>query len=416
MTAAAPTTPRETSLRMGEMRLGLHPDPWVDFQFTRFLGYAPRGGATLGEVLTLARDVDPADLGSWHVAWRDMAARVRAEGEALLAAGLGLDARSALLRAMNYEHASEQFLPHRDPRRREIAVRIRDGFLAACRASGQAVTPLRYTSRGTELPAYFLPAPGSGARPTLLVLGGGDSCVEELALLAGFAAVERGWNAFLFEVPGQTASLALNDVSHFAPDTEVPFAAAVDLALAQPGVDAAQLACVAFSLGGYLGPRAAAHEKRVRAWAFDASLHDLRCIATSVAGVGTMLANGATMAAVDAHMEKLRGHPAVDFGFDWFSARFRPVTRWSEMIEHLEDFVVSDEMLARIEAPVAVICGGNEPADWLRLSRELAAKVGGPATLDVLAPGTGADDHVSCANLPAMYAVLFRRLREMLSA
>jgi hypothetical protein len=247
-----------------------------------------------------------------------------------------------------------------------------------------------------------------------MILGGGDSCVEELALLCGFAAVLRGYNAFLFEVPGQTTSLSMNEASQFDVDSEVPVGAAVDLVLEQPGVRADRLACVAFSLGGYLGPRAAVHEKRVRAWAFDASLHDLRCIATSVAGVGAMLAQGATMAQVDAHMDKLRGHAAVDFGFDWFSARFRPVTRWSEMIEHLDAFVVTDDMLARIEAPVAVICGSNEPADWLRLSRDLAAKVR-RGTLDLLEPGSGADDHVSCANYPAMHAVLFRRLGEMLA-
>jgi hypothetical protein len=404
----------ETSLRMGEMRLGLHPDPWVDFQFTRFLGYANAGAATLGEVLTLARRVDPADLESWYTAWRGMAERVRPEAEALLRAGAGVDARGALLRALYYHHASEQFLPHRDPRRREVAARVRECFLAACKATGQPVTPLRFASRGTALPAYFLPAAGPGPRPTLLVLGGGDSCVEELALLCGFAAVERGWHAFLFEVPGQTTSLTMNDAAHFAPDTEVPFAAAVDLALAQPGVDPHRLSCVAISIGGYLGTRAAAHEQRVRAWAFDASLHDLRHIATSVAGVGQMLAAGASLEAVDAHMEKLRGHPAVDFGFDWFSARFRPVTRWSEIIRHLDAFVVPDAMLARITAPVAVICGANEPPDWVRLSKELVAKVGGPATLDLLEPGTGADDHVSCANYPAMHAALFGRLAAML--
>src|SRR5262249_42743724 len=150
------------------------------------------------------------------------------------------------------------------------------------------------------------------------------------------------------------------------------------------------------------------------AWAVDASLHDLRCIATAVAGVDAMLARGATLDQVDAHMDALRGHPAVAFGFDWFSARFRPVTRWSEMIRHLEAHVVSDAMLARMQAPLAVICGVSEPAEWLRLSRELAAKTGGKATLDLFERGTGADDHVSCANFPAMHAVLFQRLGEML--
>lgn len=405
----------ETSLRMGEKRLHLHPDPWVDFQVTRFLGYAVHGAATLGEVLTLARGFDPADLDSWYRAWHAMASRCEIEGRALAAAGQGLDARSSLLRAMNYHHASEQFVPHRDARRADVARAVRSCFLEACRASAQRVTPLVFESGGTKLPAYFLPSGEPGARrPTVMVLGGGDSCVEELALILGFAAVERGYHAFLFEVPGQGASLAMNAQSRFAPEAEIPVAAAVDLAIAQPGVDAERLACACFSLGGYLGPRAAAFERRVRAWIFDASLHDLRFIATSVAGVDAMLANGASLDAVDEHMEKLRHHPAVAFGFDWFSARFQPVTRWSEIIRRLDAFVVGDELLARIDAPVAIVCGANEPAAWLRLSRELHAKLGARATLDVLESDGGADDHVSVANFPTLYATLFRRLREML--
>ncbi|MEV7397068.1 alpha/beta fold hydrolase [Aeromicrobium sp. NPDC092404] len=399
------------SLVMAEMRLNLFPDAWVDFQVSRFLGYAVHGAATLGEVLTLASQIDQADLETWHVAWRQMSQRC-ADAAAELT---GPDARSAHLRSMNYAHASEQFLPQKDARRREIREHVKASFGAAMAATGQAAEYLEYESRGVRLPAWYLPCPTADDAPTLMLLGGGDSCVEELGLIAGLAALERGYNVFLFEVPGQGSSLAMNEVSHFAPDSERDVSAAVDLVLQQPGVDGDRLALAAFSLGGYLGPRAAAFEPRVKAWVFDAALQDLRHLATSVAGIDQMLAAGKTMDDVDAHMEALRGVPPVAFGFDWFSARFAPATRWSQMIEHLEQFVIADDVLARIEAPVAVIVGESEPPAWYALSRHLVELLGERATLDVLPKGGGADDHVSVANFPALYAVMFKRLNDMLA-
>lgn len=408
MTATQAPAEQEQSLRMGEMRLDIFQDPWVDFQVTRFLGYSVHGAATLGEVLSVCATIDESDLETWHDSWWAMAQRCASAAERLS----GPDAASAWLRAMNYAHAAEQFIPQKDRRRQDVRALVTRAFTSAMDAQGRACTALEFQSRGTRCSAYHLP--GAEGAPTLMLLGGGDSNTEELALIAGLAALDRGYSVFLFEVPGQGSSIAMNDESRFAPDAEVDVAAGVDLLLSQPGVDADRIALASFSLGGYLGPRAAAFEKRVKAWIFDAALQDLRHLATSVAGVGQMLEAGKSMDEVDAHMDRLRPVPAVTFGFDWFSTRFAPVDKWSEIIRHLDTFVIDDDTLRQIEAPVAVIVGESEPPAWLKLSEELVELLGDTATLDVLGKGSGADDHVSVANFPALYAVFFRRLDEML--
>jgi hypothetical protein len=65
----------------------------------------------------------------------------------------------------------------------------------------------------------------TGGRPTLLSLGGGDSLAEELYFWGGgAAALRRGYNALLFEIPGQRGAMYSNPDAglFYRPDSEVP--------------------------------------------------------------------------------------------------------------------------------------------------------------------------------------------------
>lgn len=101
--------------------------------------------------------------------------------------------------------------------------------------------------------------------PTLMVLGGFDSTAEELLPWIGDACATRGWNALIFEGPGQRGAMNMNPGLVFRPDDEVPVSAVIDYALSRPDVDARKLAMIGYSFGGYTAPRAAAREPRVRA-------------------------------------------------------------------------------------------------------------------------------------------------------
>ena len=57
-----------------------------------------------------------------------------------------------------------------------------------------------------------------GPRPTVMILGGGDTTCEELYDFGGgAAAVRRGYNAFLWEGPGQVGAYALDPESDLSP-------------------------------------------------------------------------------------------------------------------------------------------------------------------------------------------------------
>jgi pimeloyl-ACP methyl ester carboxylesterase len=122
---------------------------------------------------------------------------------------------------------------------------------------------------GRSLPGYFLKADASDEpRPTLMSVGGGDSLAEELYFWGGgAAALRRGYNAVLFEIPGQRGAMYSNPGAElfYRPDTEVPLKYACDWVLGRADVDPKRLALVGWSMGGNFAPRAAAFEKRINA-------------------------------------------------------------------------------------------------------------------------------------------------------
>src|SRR5215471_3062983 len=89
-------------------------DQAFSFELLRAIGYAPYGGADIGECLATAGRIKEGDLESWHVEWRLTADRIRAIAEEALAKGHATSAREAFLRASNYYRTAEFFL-HVDP-------------------------------------------------------------------------------------------------------------------------------------------------------------------------------------------------------------------------------------------------------------------------------------------------------------
>lgn len=234
------------------------------YELLRAMSYQQTGGAEVGECLATASRIADGDYESWTRAWAQTAERVEAQAARAKARGHTVSARSAWLRASNYYRSAEFFTPHDDPRQTHYWQRAR-----ACFQQGRSVLPapiesLEIPFEQARLPGYFVSG-GPGQRPTLLAMGGFDSTGEEVVQWIGLAAAQRGWHCLVFEGPGQRGALHLNPGLHFRPDYEVPVRAVVDYATARPEVDGQRLALVGYSFGGYLAPRAAAFEPRLKA-------------------------------------------------------------------------------------------------------------------------------------------------------
>jgi hypothetical protein len=246
--------------------------PWYELNVTSsalldnkllwYLSHTAQDMADIGEVLETATriDSDPA----WYPAWLKTANRVQGYAEDCQRKGHRLSAGQTYFRAANYYRAALiQHVVVNEADTRRTAELAKDCF---DRAVQLVKIPARYVQvpfEGGSLPAYFVRSPHAASRaPTIVLHQGLDAWPEESWGVAA-AALERGYHVLLLHGPGQGLALWLQKL-YFRPDWEKVVTPAVDFALAQPGVDPGRIILYGLSFGGYLAPRAAAFEHRLR--------------------------------------------------------------------------------------------------------------------------------------------------------
>jgi pimeloyl-ACP methyl ester carboxylesterase len=259
-----------------------------DYQLVRGMVAGAYGeGGAFGELYSTARRVVDRDINSWASEWGTTAERIEALANDCLSGGHAVSAREAFLRASLYWRTGVFYLESSTPRQLAMYRRHRACFRQACALFDPPIEPVDIPyENGKTLPGYFMRASATGGpRPTLMIIGGGDTTCEELYDFGGgAAAVRRGYNAFLWEGPGQVGAFALDSSLTYRPDWEVPTRYAVDYVLSREDVDPKRLALSGHSMGGYLAPRAAAFEKRISAVIANSLLPEFRPVL--MAGLG----------------------------------------------------------------------------------------------------------------------------------
>jgi dienelactone hydrolase len=250
--------------------------PDMDFQALFALGEAAYGAGEAGEVLAAIETIRQAGI-SYQVFYDTFmrsAARVGRIAADALAAGYKASARAAFLRSAQYYNQALFFvLGTATPDAEESVYRqMQAQWHAAATLFEPAFEAVRIPYAGSDMPGYFLSG-GGGRRPTAILSNGSDGQNIDLFAFGGMAAIERGWNALIFEGPGQGAMLFERKIP-FRPDWEAVITPIVDVLAARPDVDARRIALIGWSLGGELVTRAAAFERRLAAVVADPGLVD----------------------------------------------------------------------------------------------------------------------------------------------
>jgi pimeloyl-ACP methyl ester carboxylesterase len=209
-----------------------HPVEQVNYQINRWLPQAD-------EAEFVAAAAEAVSLDAWADGMLGVAERAAGEGRRL--------------HASTYFRAAEFFMGFDDPRKLSTYRRYReqiDGLDVGWPYAREEVP-----FRGGRLAAYRF-RPRGQPRDTLVIHGGFDSYAEEF-LVWGAEFAEAGVETIVFEGPGQGACLRESGLT-MDPAWEHPVAAILD----HYGIESCTL--LGLSLGGYLAPRAAAFEPRVR--------------------------------------------------------------------------------------------------------------------------------------------------------
>ena len=256
-------------------------DAQYSFQTLRTLGYAVSGGADVNEVLKTAYSIKEGDDESWYREWLKTAEQREKAGDGFLARGKTISAKQEFFKASNYYRTSEFFLHTNpeDPRIVSVWKKSRDSFLKGAKLADHPIIPITIPFEGTTLPGYLCLVDASGAkRPLLIIQTGFDGTKEELYFETAYFAVKRGYNVLLFEGPGQGEVIRIQKLP-FRPNWETVVTPVVDYIVTLKEFDEEKLALMGISFGGYLAPRAAAFEKRIKACIANGGVYDFHMTA-----------------------------------------------------------------------------------------------------------------------------------------
>lgn len=142
------------------------------------------------------------------------AERVEALATAAAQARHDITAREIYLRACNYYHLAERFLPLQDERKLTAYRKALFCFAQAAVRFTPPVERVEIPSEGSALPAYFVPARGApGTRaPTVISFDGLDAIKEQLYLIGGRELVRCGLACLVVDGPGNGEALRLRNL------------------------------------------------------------------------------------------------------------------------------------------------------------------------------------------------------------
>ncbi|MFD7612725.1 alpha/beta hydrolase family protein [Streptomyces sp. NPDC059828] len=242
-------------------------DPAYNFNGLLALGGAGFGAGEVGEVLTAVNAINKAGLSA-----QTYVETFKKLGDQLEKAPQGskADAQTTRFRALRaaqyYGQALFFVLGSDDPGSEEQLYQAgRDAWDTFCKGCEPPPVTANVPYQKTPLPVWFFrPDTADERRPTVILTNGSDGQNVDMWTYGVSAALDRGWNALVYDGPGQGQMLFVDEVV-FSPTWEKVVTPLVDWLVARPDVDPDKIALTGLSMGGDLAPRAAAFEERIAA-------------------------------------------------------------------------------------------------------------------------------------------------------
>ncbi len=254
-------------------------EPALNFEMLFVVAAAAYGAAETGETLAAFDRIKGKKerLSAVYDEFLRLGRQCRRRGDEDLKSGRPTAARANYLRsAMYLDQSLFYVLATKEPTRKHEGRTYNEMNASWARAMAllePAAQQVKIRFDGYHLPGWLLTPGGKGKRPTVIINNGSDAQNIDVYVAGAAAAVERGWNALIFEGPGQGANLFLHN-RPFVADWERVITAVVDTLRTRPEVDKRRICLTGSSFGGYLTPRAAAFEYRLAGLATDPGVTD----------------------------------------------------------------------------------------------------------------------------------------------
>ncbi|KTC65756.1 dipeptidyl aminopeptidase/acylaminoacyl peptidase (plasmid) [Legionella adelaidensis] len=336
-------------------------DKEMDFQLIRQLGSSNYMGASIGECLKIANEINDGTPEDWVNAFEKLANWQKKDGLERFNKGHFISAREQLWKACNSFRAAEYYSPCSAEHHRNLGISS-----AECFAKAMATTTFHFEThalpyRNVEIPVYFVAPKNDGQkRKTLLIVSGFDGTLEEEFLTRGIAGLQRNFNVIHFAGPGQMDVFRKYPHTFFEPDYEEVVRTVINFFENRKEIDFSSLALVGLSFGGYFATRAASYEPRIKALIANSPVINLHAYMTSFVGM-----DPAEMPdEEDFTLEQLPFFPDSEFPPQLKAQTEQLMIRFGQSsfkktFAYLKEFQVG-EALSNIQCPTLALIGGSE--------------------------------------------------------
>jgi hypothetical protein len=387
-TLAAPAAPN--TIIVG----GFFADGGFDFVARSVIGYAAQGLMDVGQVFaTLARVTD-GDASSWYAAWRPTADKLHAQATAALVAGHTKTAARLFIAAAESYSQAIAFADGMDDQS-AIAPTFalhRQAWEAFVDASEGRVIRIAVPYEGTTMPGYlFRPDAAGTRRPTVVITNGSEGSLSAMWATGVSTALARGYNAFLYDGPGQQSMLFDKNVP-FRYDWEAALTPVVDSVIDRDDVDRSALFAYGISQAGYWVARALAFEKRFVAAVLDPGVHDVAAawLSNLPPQLVALLQSG-NKDAFNAAMAEAAKDPKMALALAFRGRPFAQPTVYDTFVAAMQ-YNLRD-VAAQITTPV-LLTDPDDEQFWPHQSEELAALLTGEHSIVRFLREDGANFHV----------------------
>ena len=249
------------------------PSAWSDM-ILRIFEEAEYGGGDTFECLRTLQRIRPNNNEDWYREWSNIAGSSEALANQAMREGLSATARRGYMRAYNYYRIAQFYMNVGDEKKVEYYKKACDCFRKAGELFSPPLEYLEVEYNKGKLEGILYRSNSKKKNGLVIYIQGLDTQKEEAYFLGIQAALERGLDVLSIEGPGQGAALFLRGMA--APyDFEKPVAVFIDAVSKKEGIMKDKIAIVGRSMGGYLAPRVAAFESRVKACVAWGALFDM---------------------------------------------------------------------------------------------------------------------------------------------
>lgn len=354
-------------------------DEHMDLFFMAALSWGPAGGLDVGQAFYIAETITDGDPDSWVNAFAQYGDYLDQQANTWHAKGWRRSAGEMRLKAFASYRSAWQFA---GPGQRfsELYARHQRAFALAIDELRLPATRFEIPWKHASLPGHYFANPNPDA-PLVLVIGGADTCHEDLFFTVGRNLLERGYSVALADLPGQGDLQAQG--LYWEAEAEKPISAIIDQLIARFGARPGRIALLGLSLGGYFVSRAAGYDTRLATVMASTPLHDAgllfaRSVQAAAAHQGSATFSAAT----------LRSHQTTF----WKAGARTP----SELIDRTCTLRADP---ARVSVPFLSLLGGGESDLFAEQARTWHAAIASKhKSLIELPEQTGADGHVQVNN------------------